>query len=115
MVFEILEKEGEIIKSVPSVEVLENEEFDQQFDVAYVTSIEQKEITDKIMKVSEIKQVSIQPIGNQKQTERTENIGIIKNQQNLIPQRRKPKKILDPNENKQQIKPSVLISIVWMH
>lgn len=76
MVFEILEKEGEIIKSVPSVEVLENEEFDQQFDVAYVTSIEQKEITDKIMKVSEIKQVSIQPIGNQKQTERTENIGI---------------------------------------
>lgn len=54
MVFEILEKEGEIIKSVPSVEVLENEEFDQQFDVAYVTSIEQKEITDKIMKVSEI-------------------------------------------------------------
>ncbi|MBR7552909.1 chemotaxis protein CheW [Allobacillus sp. GCM10007491] len=73
MVFEILEKEGEVIKSVPSVETLESEEFDHQFDVVFVTSVEEKELNDKIMKVSEIKQVSIQPIKSLDNHEDTDN------------------------------------------
>ena len=37
MVFEILEKSGEIIKSEPKVEQLENEDFDETFTVALIT------------------------------------------------------------------------------
>ena len=37
MVFEILEKHGEIIKSFPAVEQLENEDFDETFAVAFLT------------------------------------------------------------------------------
>lgn len=37
MVFEILEKDGDVIKSSPTVEKLEDEQFDQQFYVAFVT------------------------------------------------------------------------------
>nr|WP_289037403.1 chemotaxis protein CheA [uncultured Allobacillus sp.] len=73
MVFGILEKEGEVIKSVPSVETLESEEFDHQFDVVFVTSVNEKELKDKIMKVSEIKQVNIQPIKSVNDHEETDN------------------------------------------
>ena len=37
MVFEILEKSGEIIKSEPTVEQLENEDFNETFTVALIT------------------------------------------------------------------------------
>ena len=37
MVFEILEKSGEIIKSEPKVEQLENEDFEEMFTVALIT------------------------------------------------------------------------------
>ena len=72
MVFEILEKEGEIIKSVPNVEVLEDEAFDNQFEVVFVTETDRQELTDKIMKVSEIKQVAIQDVNRSHANEEKE-------------------------------------------
>lgn len=59
MVFEVLEKCGEVIKSVPSVEQLEEEQFDQHFTVTIVTKEPKEDIEKKVMKVSEIESVSI--------------------------------------------------------
>ncbi|BAQ10538.1 chemotaxis protein [Bacillus sp. OxB-1] len=62
MVFEILEKAGEIIKSVPSVEKLENEEFDEQFIVALLTKEQASDLEAKVMKVSEVESVTVNAI-----------------------------------------------------
>lgn len=59
MTFEILEKSGEVIKTVPTVEKLENEEFDQQFTIVLLTHETPDELKAKIMKVSEIEDVRI--------------------------------------------------------
>ncbi|MEB2298096.1 chemotaxis protein CheA [Lysinibacillus xylanilyticus] len=62
MVFEILEKDGEVIKSSPSVEKLEDEQFDQQFYVAFVTKESAEDMQKKIMKVSEVEEVIVAAI-----------------------------------------------------
>lgn len=62
MVFEILEQLGEVIKSVPSVDMLEEEKFDSQFSVAIVSKEFAEDIKLKVMKVSEIDNVSITTI-----------------------------------------------------
>lgn len=59
MTFEILEKSGEVIKTVPTVEQLENEEFDQDFTIVLLTHEDAEELKAKIMKVSEIEDVHI--------------------------------------------------------
>jgi two-component system chemotaxis sensor kinase CheA len=59
MVFEIAEKLGEVIKSVPSVDLLEEEKFDHQFHLAFVTKESANEIEKQIMKVSEIQSVEV--------------------------------------------------------
>ena len=59
MVFEILEKAGEIIKSKPNVEYLENEEFDETFKIVLVTKEEAIAIQAKVMKVSEVESVTV--------------------------------------------------------
>jgi two-component system chemotaxis sensor kinase CheA len=66
MVFEILEKDGDVIKSTPSVEKLEDEQFDQQFYVAFVTKESAEDMQKKLMKVSEVQEVKVASI-NQKQ------------------------------------------------
>ncbi len=48
MVFEILEKDGDVIKSSPTVEKLEDEQFDQQFYVAFVTKESAEDMQKKI-------------------------------------------------------------------
>jgi len=70
MVFEILEKDGEVIKSSPSVEKLEDEQFDQQFYVAYVTKESAEDMQKKIMKVSEVEEVIVTTIDQKKFSER---------------------------------------------
>ncbi|MCU6599797.1 chemotaxis protein CheA [Peribacillus frigoritolerans] len=59
MVFEVLEKYGEVIKSHPPVELLEEEQFDQRFTITMVTTESSDEIKNKIMKVSEVEQVVV--------------------------------------------------------
>ncbi|MFE5428066.1 chemotaxis protein CheA [Peribacillus simplex] len=59
MVFEVLEKSGEVIKSHPPVELLEEEQFDRQFMVTMVTPESGEEIKKKIMKVTEVDQVVV--------------------------------------------------------
>ncbi|WLR53415.1 chemotaxis protein CheA [Mesobacillus subterraneus] len=54
MVFEVLEKIGEVIKANPSVEQLEEEQFDHEFTVTFVSKDDPEDIKSKIMKVSEV-------------------------------------------------------------
>ncbi len=60
MVFEVLEQLGEVIKSEPTVNELEEEQFDDSFTVLLVSKQSTEEIKNKIMKVSEIEQVDVQ-------------------------------------------------------
>ena len=64
MVFEILEKHGEIVKSFPAVEQLENEDFDETFAVAFLTKEKGDILNAKIMQVSEVENVSVKPVTN---------------------------------------------------
>lgn len=61
MVFDVLEKMGEVIKAEPPVHELEEENFDLSFTVVFVSKQPLEEIKAKILKVSEIDQVSIHP------------------------------------------------------
>ncbi|MEK4522572.1 chemotaxis protein CheA [Psychrobacillus sp. FSL W7-1493] len=62
MVFELLEKMGDVIKSSPSVEKLEDEDFDEQFYVAFVTTETQADVQKKLMKVSEVTEVIVNTV-----------------------------------------------------
>lgn len=62
MIFDVLEKIGEVIKSVPIVEQLEEEQFDQTFSVTIITKEPKEDIEKKIMKVSEVDKVNVHPL-----------------------------------------------------
>jgi two-component system, chemotaxis family, sensor kinase CheA len=59
MVFELLEQVGEIIKSNPPVELLEEEKFDQEFVVTIVSKEKREDLYKRIMKVSEVEEVVV--------------------------------------------------------
>lgn len=61
MVFEVLNEAGEVIKSNPPVEMLEEEQFDQEFVVTVVSKKSAEELYERIMKVSEIEEVEVVP------------------------------------------------------
>ena len=66
MVFDILEKLGDVIKSSPTVEKLEEEQFDNDFFVALVTKDSADDVQKKLLKVSEVENVIVSPIDYQK-------------------------------------------------
>ena len=57
MVMNALDEIGDVVKSVPSSEDLEQEKFDKSFDVIVVTSQEEKGVQDAINSISEISKV----------------------------------------------------------
>ncbi|NRG43436.1 chemotaxis protein CheA [Bacillus sp. CRN 9] len=59
MVFEVLEKNGEIVKSDPSTTELEEEQFEQSFSVTVVTNEEKDSLKSALLKISEIENVEI--------------------------------------------------------
>lgn len=61
MVFEVLEQLGEVVKSQPTVNELEEEAFDYTFTVLLISKHPQEEIQQKIHKVSEIEKIKIIP------------------------------------------------------
>ncbi|MGG1661398.1 chemotaxis protein CheW [Brevibacillus sp. NRS-1366] len=62
MVFDQLESMGEVIKTKPSVEDIENERFEQSFEIAYVTMQSIDKVRNTILNISEIQEVTIDPI-----------------------------------------------------
>jgi len=57
MVFETLEQNGEVIKSNPTVEKIEEEQFANFFFVTYITKNNIEEIKQKLLNISEIENV----------------------------------------------------------
>jgi len=62
MVYQIAEQSGDIIKSEPSIEKLEEGAFDTQFVFTLITKEPLDDIKEKILKVSEIDRVDIEPV-----------------------------------------------------
>ncbi|WP_339198194.1 chemotaxis protein CheA [Solibacillus sp. FSL R5-0449] len=62
MVFEILEKNGDVIKSTPTVDKLEEEQFDSVFHVAFISKEPAEDLQKMLMKVSEVDRVVVNKI-----------------------------------------------------
>ncbi|WP_334072966.1 MULTISPECIES: chemotaxis protein CheA [Paenibacillus] len=54
LVFDLLERYGEVVKSHPSVQEIEQEQFDRSFSLYYITQKEAGELQSMIMNLSEI-------------------------------------------------------------
>ncbi|MCZ8520034.1 MULTISPECIES: chemotaxis protein CheA [Paenibacillus] len=59
MVFNVLEENGEVIKSTPSVEDIEQERFENSFTVYYVSQLEKELLHKQVSDVSEIDKVDL--------------------------------------------------------
>lgn len=59
MVFSTLESMGEVIKSSPSVEEIEEEKFEDHFSVYFISKKSTDEIQSSLLKISEIESVNI--------------------------------------------------------
>ncbi|RKQ35602.1 chemotaxis protein CheA [Oceanobacillus halophilus] len=59
MVFEILQKFGEIIQTTPAVEDIEEGNFDQSFSFVFLSNEETDKMKDQLLKVSEVKEVEL--------------------------------------------------------
>ncbi len=59
MVFDIFEHNGEVVKSTPSVQELEQEKFDRSFSVFYISKVKANELEALVTGVSEIESARI--------------------------------------------------------
>lgn len=62
MIFDVLEKAGEIVKAEPSVDQLEDEQFDNEFMVTLITVEQAAELEMKLLKVAEVNKVNVAEI-----------------------------------------------------
>lgn len=62
MVFNLLEGNGEIVKSEPTVQDIEQEKFDRSFTVFTISTASAEVLTDQISNVSEIECVQVTPL-----------------------------------------------------
>lgn len=62
MVFDVLERNGEVVKAHPSVQEIEQEQFDRSFAVYYISQVEESVLREGISRVSEIESVTISPV-----------------------------------------------------
>jgi two-component system chemotaxis sensor kinase CheA len=62
MVFDVLERNGEVVKSYPSVQEIEQEQFDRGFSVYYISQVDANELKDQISRVSEIESVVLNAV-----------------------------------------------------
>ncbi|SHJ91318.1 chemotaxis protein CheA [Paramaledivibacter caminithermalis] len=62
IVFNTLEKFGEIIRSKPSAEEIEDEKFDNAFEIIYITKLDENTIRNEILNISEINEVVVERI-----------------------------------------------------
>ncbi|WP_366923017.1 chemotaxis protein CheA [Metallumcola ferriviriculae] len=62
LVFNNLEELGEVIKTIPSTEEIEDEKFDYSFELVFISQANAAQIRDMINSISEIENVTVQPI-----------------------------------------------------
>lgn len=73
MVFNSLEQNGEIIKSTPSAEDIEQDQFEFNFSLFFVSKMEQAKIEALINEVSEIKSVNVMQLDENSLSEMVKN------------------------------------------
>ncbi|RXY99253.1 chemotaxis protein CheA [Fictibacillus sp. S7] len=77
MVFNALENLGDIIKSEPSADLIEQEQFNQSFFVTLITQQEAATIESELLSISEIEKVALtplQPVGSEQKEAVTEQV-----------------------------------------
>ncbi|WP_019553174.1 chemotaxis protein CheA [Propionispira raffinosivorans] len=62
MVMNALDEVGEVVKSVPPADDLEQEKFEHSFDIVFLTGMETKKIEDILLSISEIETVATEII-----------------------------------------------------
>lgn len=85
IVFKTLEKHSEIIKSIPSVEDIEDEKFEKSFEIIAISNSNEEKIRKEIMLISEIEDVEIIKIQVKDEISCT-SIEIEKNEKKIIEQ-----------------------------
>lgn len=65
LVFDLLERYGEIVKSHPSVQEIEQEKFDRSFSLYYITQKEATELQSMIVNLSEIESADVMPLDHE--------------------------------------------------
>ncbi|WP_454190590.1 chemotaxis protein CheW [Paenibacillus sp. Marseille-Q7038] len=62
MVFDLLERSGDIITTEPSVQQIEQDQFEYEFSLYYITQMQVEELKKAILNISEIEEVSVIPL-----------------------------------------------------
>ncbi|MBU3098593.1 MULTISPECIES: chemotaxis protein CheA [Clostridium] len=62
LIFKSLEEYGEIIKSVPGAEDLEDENFEFEINLIYLTNKEKAEVIDILLNISEVEKVNVEDV-----------------------------------------------------
>lgn len=65
MVFDLLERYGDIVKSSPTVQDIEQEKFDRSFSLYYITQKEAQELQSMIMNLSEIESTEVMQLDHE--------------------------------------------------
>lgn len=99
LVFKNLEESGEIIKSNPSAEDLENENFDLEIRLVYVTTKVSNNIYESIMSISEIDKVDVWDLDVEKYI-------AAKRETEAVPQKVEEVKKVEPVAKKNEAKAS---------
>lgn len=94
LVFKALEEEGVIIKSEPSVQDIEDEKFDYDFSLIYITKHNLEEVKKKVLSVSEIKDAIIDVIAKPE----------VVVEQVVVEEKEKEKQVEKTNTNKKEQK-----------
>jgi len=84
MIFGALEALGEVIKSLPPVEELEEEKFDFEFLMTFISKENAKEIEEAIMKISEVEKVTIREFNAQTKSPKQEDVSENKSDEEKI-------------------------------
>lgn len=71
IVFNNLDEIGDIIKSIPAVEDIEDEKFDDKFIVHLITKLEENDIKNKLLSIAEVYQVEIEPVNSENKLDKT--------------------------------------------
>lgn len=102
MIFELLEKMGEVVQTDPAVQDLEEEKFDNSFKILYISKTSMEEIQQKLMKVSEVASIEVVPfvLDAYKKQAKTKNTTAV-TEKNAAPEKKQKAKQSNDNAPKQ--------------
>lgn len=84
MVMNALDEMGEVIKSIPQSEDLEQEKFDKDFQIVFITSNEQSRVQETLMAISEVAVVDIELVKLDEADEKEESVDAVVPEMNPV-------------------------------